>query len=141
MNFQALIIDDDNSSRKIAKYFLEKMGFNITEAQNGELGILNLMNEGQDIVILDWKMPNLNGSDTMILFDAVLKQARFETKSLFKLPITTIIYSSVNLYELEFPATTYFKIKGYVDKNWSVEQQNRQFKKIVKNLEKYGVVA
>lgn len=128
---KALVIDDDKASRKLVQYFFEKMGCVTAEASDGELGSLCLLNEEQNVLILDWRMPKISGSETLILVDSILRQVR---NPIIQSPLPTILYTSVLLDELELPETKYFKIKGYVHKKWPVEIQRRHFRRILNSL-------
>lgn len=130
MNSKALVIDDDISSRKLVRFFCEKIGCKLTEAPDGELGSLSLLNDSQDVLILDWRMPRLTGGETMLLVDTLLKQIS-KNKST---PLATILYTSVPLVDLEIPDTKHFRVKGYINKKWPIEKQKKHFNKIMKVL-------
>nr|WP_026943695.1 chemotaxis protein CheV [Helicobacter rodentium] len=67
----ALVLDDSSIARKILKEFLEKMGFDVAEANNGEAGLQKLQklyeNYGESlikqlkIIISDIEMPQMDG--------------------------------------------------------------------------------
>ena len=56
-----LIIDDDNVSRKTVAAILSKNGYDVTQAENGEEGIIQFQKTKPDLVLLDVVMPGLNG--------------------------------------------------------------------------------
>lgn len=58
-----LLVEDDNSFRKLLKTFLEREGFDVREAENGLVAktILDLNENTFDLVISDIKMPQLDG--------------------------------------------------------------------------------
>ena len=56
-----LIIDDDNVSRKTVAAILRKNGYDVTQAENGEDGIIQFQKSKPDLVLLDVVMPDLNG--------------------------------------------------------------------------------
>lgn len=58
-----LIADDEFYMIKIVKSYLEKEGFNVLTAQDGESAIEIFYNNKIDLVILDWMMPKINGLD------------------------------------------------------------------------------
>jgi response regulator RpfG family c-di-GMP phosphodiesterase len=121
----ALIADDDDSSRKIARYFLDFDSISISEVENGAAVLSTVFKNKIDLIILDWKMPNLTGSETLKLLDIVLKQSESRKK------IYVIIYSSFEIEHMILPISSSFKILGYVNKNWSVEIQKRKFSKML----------
>jgi two-component system alkaline phosphatase synthesis response regulator PhoP len=56
-----LIIDDEDDIRDILKYNLDKEGFNIDIASNGEEGLEKIKTTKPDLVILDVMMPGMDG--------------------------------------------------------------------------------
>ena len=62
MSKNVLCVDDSESVRMIVKYTLEKEGFEITEALDGQDGLDKAKSgDSYDLFILDLNMPNLNG--------------------------------------------------------------------------------
>ncbi len=59
--FSILIIDDEEDIRDILKYNLEKEGFNVDVASNGEDGLLKIKSNIPDLLILDVMMPGMDG--------------------------------------------------------------------------------
>ena len=55
-----LIVDDEPDIREILRYNLEKEGFNITEAVNGD-DALDKVSKDLDLAILDIMMPGNDG--------------------------------------------------------------------------------
>ncbi len=60
-----LIIDDDRSVRLVLGTLLRKNGFVPVEAPGGEQGISSLRNEHPRCVLLDLKMPGMDGIETL----------------------------------------------------------------------------
>ena len=56
-----LIIDDDPISRQIVSKCLEPSGYRVHHASDGEGGLYSLTHEAIDAVLLDQKMPKLDG--------------------------------------------------------------------------------
>ncbi len=56
-----LVIDDDPGLRKSLSVFLTKNGYKIISAENGEQGIKLLKNKAVDLVLLDIRMPGMDG--------------------------------------------------------------------------------
>ncbi|WP_339461432.1 response regulator transcription factor, partial [Nodularia spumigena] len=59
--FQILVIDDDISIQTLLKRMLEKQGYKVVAASNGEEGIAQAIAYQPALVICDWIMPGLNG--------------------------------------------------------------------------------
>ena len=56
-----MIIDDDKDITNLFKIFLECNGYNIDAYTNPIEGIQNLRKNSHDLIILDLKMPKMNG--------------------------------------------------------------------------------
>lgn len=56
-----LLIEDEAHIRKFVTISLKREGFQVIEAENGELGIEKATSEGPDIVILDIMLPGIDG--------------------------------------------------------------------------------
>jgi len=59
------IVEDDDNIREIYATALSASGFEITEALNGEDGILAITENNPDIILLDLQMPVKNGFEVM----------------------------------------------------------------------------
>ncbi len=60
-----LIVDDEASQRNLLAGFLEKKGYTITTAASGKEAIEKNRTTGFDLAILDLKMPEIDGIETM----------------------------------------------------------------------------
>lgn len=56
-----LLIEDEESIRKFVRINLERNGFNVFEAESGELGLDIARKEDIDIVVLDLMLPGIDG--------------------------------------------------------------------------------
>jgi DNA-binding response OmpR family regulator len=63
-----LVIDDDPDMRQVLSDFLQRSGYRVVEAANGQEGIFAAESEPIDAVILDKEMPGMNGLDVLSLF-------------------------------------------------------------------------
>ncbi len=60
--YSVMVIEDDPSSRVLICELLEAMGVEeIIEAEDGKDGLLKLYWNEVDLVISDWRMPQMNG--------------------------------------------------------------------------------
>jgi phosphoserine phosphatase RsbU/P len=59
--FQILVIDDDSTIQIFLKRLLEKQGYQVITASNGEEGIAKAIACRPALIICDWIMPILNG--------------------------------------------------------------------------------
>lgn len=60
-----LVIDDDELILMTFRNLLKKEGFNVVEAQNGNLGIELYKSENPDLVVTDLLMPDKEGLETI----------------------------------------------------------------------------
>ncbi len=65
MNNKILIVEDDLSVSEMIKDYLEKEGYEVTAAFEGEEGMQKFQNDAFDLIILDIMMPKLNGIEVM----------------------------------------------------------------------------
>jgi len=71
-NGRILVVDDEPSIRTVVRRMLEKAGYEVLEAENGETAI-EAINTGEnqlvlDAVICDLRMPKINGLEAMAYF-------------------------------------------------------------------------
>ncbi len=67
-----LVVDDQPDVRKVVRMTLEKAGYNVLEAEDGEKAIEKI-NEGEnpltlDVIISDIRMPKINGVEAINYF-------------------------------------------------------------------------
>lgn len=60
-----LIVDDEKSQRDLLSGFLQKNGFDVTSAENGEDALLKYRSVFSPIAIVDMKMPGMNGLELL----------------------------------------------------------------------------
>jgi DNA-binding NtrC family response regulator len=61
-----LLIDDEQMVRKIVRKMLERNGHQVTEAENGRLGLEQLKTGTFELVITDIIMPEMEGVETLM---------------------------------------------------------------------------
>lgn len=71
-NGRVMVVDDEGDVRKVAGMCLEKAGYQVIEAENGEEAIQKI-NEGDnpvrlDVIITDINMPKINGLEAIQFF-------------------------------------------------------------------------
>lgn len=64
MSKSVLIIDDEQDIRVLLKYNLEKEGFTVADAENGQIGIELALKFKPDLILLDVMMPDMDGIET-----------------------------------------------------------------------------
>ncbi len=58
-----LVVDDSKVTRKIASKMLVKIGFEVSESENGEVALDQCARKMPDIILLDWNMPVMDGME------------------------------------------------------------------------------
>jgi len=56
-----LLVDDSSLVRKIARKILACEGFEVDEAENGQIAIEKCLTRMPDVILLDWNMPVMDG--------------------------------------------------------------------------------
>jgi two-component system chemotaxis response regulator CheY len=60
----ALVIDDSGAMRAMLRKILQQLGYQVSDAANGRLGLETLKRGGPpSVVLVDWNMPEMNGLD------------------------------------------------------------------------------
>ncbi len=67
-----LVVDDEMSMRHMLRLLLERAGYEVSEAEDGQQALAALQNQGCDIVLCDIRMPVLGGLEFL---DQVQRQA------------------------------------------------------------------
>jgi CheY-like chemotaxis protein len=60
-----LVADDETSIRKLYQRELQREGYNVIFASNGQEAIKKARESNPDLVIMDIRMPGMNGIETM----------------------------------------------------------------------------
>jgi PleD family two-component response regulator len=60
-SYKILVVDDEEHIRKILKFKLEKHGYLVITAENGEVALQIIRRESPDLIILDLMMPKMDG--------------------------------------------------------------------------------
>ena len=56
-----LVVEDEPALATLLRYNLEKEGFSVAEAHDGEEALLQLSERTPDAVLLDWMLPQVSG--------------------------------------------------------------------------------
>ena len=64
-NKTILTVDDDEFVREILAAYLEDSGFSVLQAENGRTGLETFRRERPDLVMLDLRMPEMDGLEVL----------------------------------------------------------------------------
>jgi len=110
-----LVVDDDPVSAQAMLYILSNLGMNVSMVFHGLDALESLSNEVYDLLILDWRMPEMNGSETIQALFKMASQDRLQQERLARMPV--IIYSGLSQEELDAPEELeYFKVTHFLPK-------------------------
>jgi PleD family two-component response regulator len=62
--YKILVVDDEDHIRRILKFQLEKHGYRVVVAENGEVALEIVRRESPDLILLDLMMPRIDGFET-----------------------------------------------------------------------------
>jgi signal transduction histidine kinase len=62
-NGKILVAEDNPSNQKLITILLQKMGVEVTIAEDGHKAVEKCSNETYDLILMDMQMPNMNGYD------------------------------------------------------------------------------
>jgi type IV pilus assembly protein PilB len=65
LTVSVLVVDDDGSTRMVARVLLESIGYRVTEAEDGLVAVGKLKERAYDLVILDLDMPRMDGRELL----------------------------------------------------------------------------
>jgi len=65
MSNNVLVVDDESIARQSLTDILRLEGYNVTAASNGELAVEHVRKFSVDLILLDLKMPGMNGLDVI----------------------------------------------------------------------------
>lgn len=98
-----LVVDDEVKPCEILKRFLERKGYEIFTSNNGKVALEKVKNEKPDIILLDIRMPEMDGIE-------VLKRVREFDKDVSIIMVTAIKDEEVSEEALKAGAD------GYINK-------------------------
>jgi two-component system cell cycle response regulator DivK len=106
-----LIVDDNENNRKLARDVLEYAGFETLEATGGVEGVAFAQERKPDLVLMDIRMPDLNGTEA-------LKLLREDSRTA-EIPVVALTSSTMRGDEERFLTQGF---DGYLPKPISVRE-------------------
>lgn len=61
MSQKILLIEDDDSIRRLIEYDLNQLGYKVTACASGQEGLEKALNGSYDLLLVDWMLPNVSG--------------------------------------------------------------------------------
>lgn len=71
MKTNILVVDDEPVARQSLSDILRLEGYNVTAVANGEQAVEHVRNHSVDLIVLDLKMPGMNGLDVVQVVNQV----------------------------------------------------------------------
>jgi CheY-like chemotaxis protein len=68
-----LVVDDEGDSLEFVVKFLERQGHTVTSAPDGRAALASLATDRPDAVVLDVRMPNMDGIDLLEVLRSYLR--------------------------------------------------------------------
>lgn len=89
-NIEALVVDDNDTSRNVIKHYLESFGMKVEEANSGERA-MEILNKNFDFVVIDSKMTGMTGIE-------VWEKVRERHSNIFPKVLLLINYGFENIH-------------------------------------------
>ena len=140
-----LIIDDEEDIRDILKYNLEKEGFYVDVASNGEQGLAKIKSNMPDLVILDVMMPGMDGIEVC---DLIRSTPKYENIIICLLTARNEDYSQIAgldsgaddyVSKPVKPKVLVSRINALLRRKGKVQPENISSSSLIINREKYIV--
>jgi CheY-like chemotaxis protein len=61
MAYKVLLIEDNTDCRELFAMMVRQLGFQVLQADDGELGVQQALSEKPDLIFMDVGMPNMDG--------------------------------------------------------------------------------
>lgn len=115
-SLKALIVDDDESSLIVVKHILRDQDITYEIADKEEAIVEALERDRVDLVILDYKMPQLTGPELLARVDSSFASKK-TPKELENVSIPVIGYSAVEMRNWNLSEQGHFRLVGVVGKD------------------------
>jgi CheY-like chemotaxis protein len=104
-----LVVDDDPDFVEITRTVLEKEGYEVISAANGDQGLLRMRNEHPDLVVLDIMMSS-------VLDGVSVSQAMREDEELRQIPLVMASSIAQSEHADQFPTDEYMHVDAWLSK-------------------------
>jgi len=116
-----LVIDDDQTTRQMLRRILEKEGWPVVEARNGQEGLARIIEHTPALVLLDLMMPEMDGFE-------FIEQVR-QNSHLPKIPL--VVVTSKDLTSTEWEKLNLAMIKVFQKGSYSREELVLQVRELI----------
>jgi CheY-like chemotaxis protein len=65
MAYRVLLIEDNTDCRELFAMMIRYLGFDVLQADDGEIGVQKALAEKPDLIFMDLGMPNMSGIDAL----------------------------------------------------------------------------
>lgn len=139
-NYSILIIDDEKSQREILSGFLSKKGYDVYSAESGSQGLKIVKDKTIDIILSDFKMPEMTGIEILEQVSLINPEISFVIITAYgtvenavramQLGAVDYISKPVNLDELEILLDRIVENKNLISENQLLREQLQEKNRI-----------
>lgn len=123
-----LIVDDDESIRRLLSVVLAREGYQTTTAEDGLLAIDAFKAGAPDIVLMDIRMPGLNGIEAMQQMHAIRPGATIILMTAFAELDTAIQAIKLGVFDYVVKPFDLAEINLLVERAWQMRDMRKQIK-------------
>ena len=125
---KVLIVDDNLTSRHLIGFYLKSVGCEIFEVEDGIQSLPEIKKNKYDLIVLDWNMPALNGYQTLIKGEELLRAVSGRKKT----PV--VIYTNCSLFDLKIPAGHFLQVRATLSKHLTPFQQMKRLRQMLTSI-------
>ncbi|MFQ5863914.1 MAG: response regulator [bacterium] len=123
MTRKILLIDDDKDIHEHIRITMEKAGYQVLSAYDGNDGLNKIISEKPDLIILDYMMPEKNGTETYTEFQTHPRYANYRN-------IPVIMLTAVSQSPKEIKRLLQLGLNAYLEKPFG----HRELLNIIENI-------
>ena len=66
MRYKVLVVEDNTDCRELFATIIRHLGFEVVEADDGEIGVQKALSEKPDLIFMDIGMPSMSGIEATV---------------------------------------------------------------------------
>ncbi len=101
-----LVVEDDPAAAAILRATLKSIGCDVAHHDTPRAALKAIGEIRYDLLVLDWNLPYMKGSDFLIAADQLLQKADLAGQALRQIPV--VICTSLPLTEISLPPVAHF---------------------------------